>query len=76
MSTIDTAMQGKPPVPDTAGEYATTKESSCQTCRHRSKVNPEICSAFPFDIPVPILMGEVEHKKPYKGDMGIQYEAL
>jgi hypothetical protein len=55
-------------------DYATSKESSCQTCKHRSTVSPLFCVAFPDGIPTNILMGEVDHKAPVKGDHGIQYE--
>lgn len=33
-----------------------------------------ICKAFPDGIPKEIFYGGVSHKKPYKGDHGIQFE--
>jgi hypothetical protein len=34
------------------------------------------CAAFPDGIPDAIATGEVEHRKPYAGDHGIQFEPL
>jgi len=34
------------------------------------------CKAYPNGIPEKILLGEVDHTKPYKGDNGIQFEAI
>lgn len=48
----------------------------CATCKHRSKVFAGICLAFPDGIPSEILSGENDHKKPFKGDHGIQYEPI
>jgi len=33
-----------------------------------------LCSAYPGGIPLGILAGEMDHRKPQKGDRGIQYE--
>lgn len=51
------------------------KENDCQTCKHRSTVKVDLCLAYPDGIPTPILMGEVSHKKAFKGDHGIRWEA-
>jgi|TARA_R100000789_G_C3016799_1_gene152592 hypothetical protein len=36
------------------------------------------CEAYPdgWGIPEEIIMGEVDHKKPFKGDNGIQFEQV
>lgn len=46
----------------------------CYECKHYSKNNR--CLAFPDGIPFAILSGDVSHTKPYKGDNGIQFEAV
>ena len=45
--------------------------SLCASCTHK---RPEgaACKAFPLGIPWAILAGEADHRKPYKGDHGIQ----
>lgn len=44
----------------------------CLECRHnRGQVK---CSAFPGGIPDVIWRGDNDHRKPYPGDGGIQYE--
>ncbi len=50
-------------------------EPSCTTCKHFSIREGKLrCEAFPKGIPDAIFLGGVDHKKPYKGDNGIQYE--
>jgi hypothetical protein len=50
--------------------------NSCQSCKYRSPEEPGECLAFLDGIPDEILDGLVDHKKPYPGDNGIQYEPV
>lgn len=56
-------------------QYGSLDDPQCMECKHRDKKNPAVCTAFPKGIPLAILTNEVDHKKPYKGDHGIQFEA-
>lgn len=52
--------------------------SPCASCKHfrtGSRTNPT-CDAFPDGIPEEILFGRNDHRKPFPGDHGIQYEPL
>lgn len=48
----------------------------CVYCKHlRNTIGiPSKCDAYPEGIPVEIRTEEVDHRKPYKGDNGIQFE--
>lgn len=46
----------------------------CAKCEYRDAEAPNRCLAFPQGIPVDILTNKVSHKKPYKGDHGIQFK--
>lgn len=47
----------------------------CLFCKHYK--NGAKCSAFPKGIPDPIFTsGTHDHKKPFKGDNGIRFEAV
>lgn len=46
---------------------------ACWTCVHKHIGGPT-CDAFPNGIPGPILDGTEQHREPYPGDNGIQYE--
>ncbi len=37
---------------------------------------PMRCKAYPTEVPREILLMRVDHHKPYKGDHGIQFEAV
>lgn len=50
------------------------KIGSCLTCKHINQENVRKCKAFPDGIPTPIVMGGINHDKPFPGDKGIQYE--
>jgi hypothetical protein len=43
----------------------------CVSCMHKGE--GLTCTAFPDRIPDAILFSEVDHRKPYVGDHGIQY---
>ena len=46
---------------------------SCMFCKHLQDRETYKCKAFEL-IPEEIWEGEIDHKKPYKGDNGIQFE--
>ena len=46
----------------------------CHGCKHRDPVDVTKCRAFPLGIPSQILSGRWDHRKPFPGDGGIQYE--
>lgn len=52
----------------------------CGYCKHLDIDNSEpikggnVCSAFPAGIPDEIWLGKNDHKKPFEGDHGIQFE--
>lgn len=50
-------------------------KTSCLSCKHYTKFSvPPTCAAFPRGIPEEILNGKDDHKRPFRGDNGIQYE--
>jgi len=56
------------------GEAGSVKIPQCYGCRHYLK--DELCSAFPAGIPLTILYNHHDHRQPYPGDNGIQFEAI
>jgi len=50
--------------------------NQCFTCRNFIRANGMVCIAFPLEIPAGIATGEIDHRKPYPGDNGIQYEPI
>jgi hypothetical protein len=51
--------------------------SVCSFCKHWQAPEERSCTAFPKGtIPIPIWEGDNDHKKPYPGDHGIQFEPL
>ena len=47
------------------------KISQCAYCKHKG--NGKYCDAFD-EIPSDILRNKIDHRKPIKGDKGIQFE--
>ena len=48
----------------------------CTFCKHLDTEGRKICTAFPSGIPYAIWQGEHDHKSPYNGDHGIQFEDI
>lgn len=50
----------------------------CAMCKHLRIAKGRTCDAFPAkdSIPDPIWLGEDNHRTPYNGDHGIQFEAI
>jgi hypothetical protein len=52
----------------------TTIIPQCYKCKEYMGGNT--CRAFEDEIPLQILTGEHDHRKPYKGDNGIRFEPI
>lgn len=48
----------------------------CSLCRHVQVDEMRKCAAFSDDIPLEIWKGQNDHRKPYPGDHGIQFEPV
>ncbi len=46
----------------------------CTYCKHLNDLVGRSCKAYPGGVPRAIWLGENNHKKPYPGDHGIQFE--
>ncbi|MFH0900535.1 MAG: hypothetical protein V2A73_07890, partial [Pseudomonadota bacterium] len=47
----------------------------CTYCRHWHVGPGRTCAAFPDGIPLPIWLGNNDHREPYRGDQSIRFEA-
>lgn len=48
----------------------------CRACKWADAKDPFACRAFPDGIPSDILLNEVDHRKPVKGDKGIRFTPM
>lgn len=48
----------------------------CFGCTRFDARNPDVlsCTAFPDGIPEPIILSVRDHRKPYPGDNGLQFD--
>ena len=50
--------------------------NQCFNCKVFWRGVPAKCKAFPNGIPDKILTGEHDHKEPFEGDNGVQFEPI
>lgn len=50
----------------------------CLHCKHyhAGNLSANTCTAFPMGIPVEIMANITNHRNPYPGDNGIQFEPI
>lgn len=48
----------------------------CTFCRHLMLGKLRACDAFPDGIPFEIWDGKNDHRKPFEGDRGIQFQPI
>jgi hypothetical protein len=49
--------------------------TQCFSCARWTGDGTTTCTAFPKDIPDEIWFNRFDHRKPYKGDHGLQWES-
>lgn len=56
----------------------TLRHTQCVFCKHYINITKvgqhPTCSAFPKEIPEEVLWNKFDHKNPYPGDNGVQFE--
>lgn len=51
----------------------------CYNCKRKNPPTPELafsCDAFPDGIPSAIINNVADHREPFPGDKGLQYEPI
>lgn len=47
----------------------------CMVCtRYKKGDSGFVCDAYPTGIPMPIILGQIDHRQPHEGDHGLQFE--
>lgn len=72
-SVVDRLVEEAANVIDGRPRYRT---ALCHQCKHLFSKLAWTCSAYPRGIPLPILHSEVDHRRSYEGDNGIQFEMI
>jgi len=55
-------------------QFTPSPDCQCFKCSHYQRGGAGPCPAFPKGIPVDIMLGKFDHRKPYPGDKGIRFE--